>query len=269
MKWRVFFTLCICLYFDTCLTTHVLAKPKLLHYKITNQYSFFNDTFTQGLYLDNDVLYISSGLYNKSFIQSAEFPSMKPIQKNHISTKLFAEGLTIIGQKLYLCTWKSKTCYIYDKDSFRLLDYFSIQSEGWGLTHNNDFLILSDGSDQLYFFDPKRYLLSKTLKVTYNNAPIKFINELEYVDGYIYANIWGSGKIILIHSDTGKVDYEIDLTDLITQEKANLSKGHVLNGIAFDSVNKRFLITGKFWDTLYELELDHRPSILMDYKKSL
>ncbi len=238
-----------------------IAAPKSINYAIKTILPFSDQPFTQGLLLDNDILYVSSGLYRKSYIAAYSFPKMTPIRSKAIPSYLFAEGATTMHDSLYLCTWKSKRCFRYDKHSFKLINQFSIKTEGWGLTDNSSSLILSDGTDQLYFIDPKTFKITKTLKVTYNSKPIKNINELEFFKGYIYANIWGSSQIILINSNSGQVDYIIDGSKVVDDMKPNLSKGHVLNGIAIDRLNNQFILTGKKWSNLYVIELDFIPQL--------
>jgi len=240
------------------------ASPRWIDYDIVETYPFSSNIFTQGLHLDDTILYSSSGLYEHSYISAVTFPEMTPVASRKLDKQYFAEGLTIIENELYLCTWKSKRCFVYDKESLKQKQSFTIKSEGWGLTHIGDSLILSDGTDKLYFINRFNFELEKTLSVTIANKPTRYLNELEHHSGYIYANVWGSPYIVLIHSKTGVVDYVIDGTRLIQDQKPNLAKGHVLNGIAFDPQHNRLLLTGKRWTTLYALLLEKTPKIALD-----
>jgi glutamine cyclotransferase len=178
------------------------------------------------------------------------------VKEIRLPQDIFGEGITIHKDKIVQLTWLSQIGFVYDKKSFRLLDSFrySVRMEGWGITTDGKSLIVSDGSDRLYFLDPESFEVKNRLNVQDNLGAVLKINELEYVDGAIYANVWQSPKIIKIDVDSGKVTGIIDLSNIVPKQ----FRGHidyVLNGIAYDSEKKRFFVTGKMWPHVFELEL--------------
>lgn len=215
--------------------------------------------FTQGLVLHQGYFYESSGLYNQSLLVS--YPLAEPDstwaklsapfhQKQKIPARYFAEGLALHEGKLYLLTWREQTLLVYDQTSFNYLKSLPYEGEGWGLTSNGEHLIRSDGSDRLYFHSPEDFALVKTLKVTDGNKPVRQINELEFAQGALWANIWHEDRIIKIDPVTGAVVGEMHLAFL--KEGLNLSRSEqVLNGIAWDEQRQAFWVTGKLWPRLF------------------
>jgi glutamine cyclotransferase len=176
-------------------------------------------------------------------------------QRYDLSPDFFGEGITIFGDKLYQLTWQSHVGFVYDKDSFELLQTFSYPTEGWGLTHDGERLIMSDGTANLYFWDPETLQEIDRVEVRdQQGQPITQLNELEYIEGEVYANVWRTDQIVRINPDTGQVLGWITLSGLLST--ADLAQPvDVLNGIAYDAETERLFITGKWWPKLFEIEL--------------
>lgn len=223
-------------------------------YKIVNTYPHDRKAFTQGLFIDNGVLYESTGLNGQSEVKIIDLKTGKTIKSRNLQDKFFGEGLTVVKDKIYQLTWRSKMGFVYDKESLETLRTFSYETQGWGITYDGKYLIVSDGSDILYFMDPKSFVVVGKLEVYDKNGKVGKLNELEYINGEIYANIWGKDLIAIINPKTGNVTSWIDLTGLLS-DKDKKGKEDVLNGIAFDSSSGRLFVTGKFWPKLFEIEL--------------
>lgn len=219
-------------------------------------------SFTQGLEIHNDKFYESSGLYNDSYwlIYPVQFQDSKWLQmtsKPEFTFKLpkryFAEGITLFNNKIYLLTWNEQKVFVFDSTSFVELKPFRFKGEGWGLTHDDEFLIRSDGSHQLFFHDQETFNVQKTLEVKDNNKKIDQLNELEFANGFIWANLWNYPKILKIDPATGNVVGELNLGLLAETQFTHPEK--VLNGIAWDEKRKGFWVTGKMWNKLFLIKL--------------
>ncbi len=209
-------------------------------------------SFTQGLVLFQNDFIESSGHYKKSFISRHSPSGDKPQWKLALPSQIFAEGLTIFHEKIYLLSWKSKTLFVFDVHTQALLRTHNYKGEGWGLTHNGQALIRSDGSNKLYFHDPKTFRLLRSIKVTINGQYVSNINELEYARGLIWANVWKDNRIIAIDPTSGIVQASADLSTLAQQQQVTSAEA-VLNGIAYDPQKDAFWVTGKYWPALYLL----------------
>lgn len=236
-----------------------------LGYQLLQQIDHNPKLFTQGLIYDKGYFYESSGHYARSRL--VRYP-VKPDNKSwfkqlfsrnkhqrNIERSVFAEGLTQLENTLYLLSWKSGRAFSFDADTLNPLDEFSYAGQGWGLTHNGHELIRSDGSDYLYFHRAKDFSVSKRLWVKGLGRSWHNINELEYVDGLIWANIWQENIIIAIDAKTGQVKYSVDLSELVQQEDPQKTDA-VLNGIAYDKERDAFWVTGKYWKKLYLIQID-------------
>ncbi len=211
-------------------------------------------SFTQGWVFQDDFFYESSGLYGRSFLQRYNDKSTKTI---YLPKKYFVEGLTLFNQQLYLLTWKAEKLLLLDPTTLSIIGEKTYKGEGWGLTHNNTELIMSNGTDQLTFRDPNNFSIIRTLNVQLDKhfSPNKLqLNELEYVNGIIWANNWTSDRLYGIDSHTGCVIGLLDLTDL-RQQSVKPNNKNVLNGIAYDSKHKGLWVTGKYWPTRYLITL--------------
>ncbi len=236
--------------------------PFTLTYRVISKYPHDSTAFTQGLIWDNDALYESTGLYGKSTIRIVELETGIPTLLRSLPeeyngqsfNKLFGEGIAIVDNFIYQLTWKEGICFVYSKDKLELQKVLYYTGEGWGLTYDGEHLIMSDGSAYLYFRDPETFKIVKTILVKEGENPISQLNELEFIDGYICANVWYRDYIVVIHPGTGEVVGKIELYNLKNQ-LSNSSQADVLNGIAYRSDNNHLLVTGKYWDTLFEIEL--------------
>lgn len=223
-------------------------------YKVVDSYPQARDVFTQGFLIHKGLLYQSAGQYKESRLISRTLANSAPVKQTPLEDKFFAEGISLLDNKLYQLTWRSKQGFIYDPDSLKKIGDFEIAGEGWGLTSNDKELILSDGSATIAFIDPKNFAVKRTITVSFNDSPVKFINELEWVDGFIYANIWQSNWILIIDPADGNIIGKVFLRDLLPRELQDGKTG-VLNGIAYDQENQRLFVTGKYWPRLYHIEL--------------
>lgn len=225
------------------------ALPIQYTYQIIKTHPHDTTAFTEGLVFDNGVLYESTGEYGSSSLRQVNLENGVVQHEVLLPNQYFGEGLTIVNGSLVQLTWREKIGFIYDKETFGLLGNFSYSSEGWGLTFNGSYLIMSDGTSTLTFLDPVTFQMVGQVSVHDGNTPITNINELEYVNGTVYANIWMQQKIAIIDPQTGTVRSWIDLSGIY--QPKNLDG--VLNGIAYDSQTNRLLITGKDWPNLYEI----------------
>lgn len=233
-------------------------QPIHYTYTVVNSYPHDAGAFTQGLVWHEGVLYEGTGWRGESDVRRVALESGEVMAEVPIDDQYFGEGITIFDDKLYELTWQGQTGFVYDVDTLELLSEFSYPTEGWGMTHNGEQLIVSDGTDTLYFWDAETLAENGRLQVHDNNRPVININELEYIDGEIYANIWQTNLIARIDPETGAVVGWIDLSGLLSPaEQAGLSNpgNAVLNGIAYDEENGRLFVTGKLWPTLFEIEL--------------
>ncbi|MCA1902909.1 MAG: glutaminyl-peptide cyclotransferase [Candidatus Hydrogenedens sp.] len=236
--------------------------PFTLTYRIVSKYPHDSSAFTQGLIWDNGVLYESTGLYGESSIRIVELETGVPLLSRSLPqeyngqtfSKIFGEGIALVGNLLYQITWKEGICFVYSRDTLEFQKGFFYEGEGWGLTYDGKYLIMSDGSAYLSFREPETFKVVKTIFVQEGGNPITQLNELEFIEGYICANVWYKDFIVVIQPDTGNVVGKINLYGLKNQ-LLNPTHADVLNGIAFRNDNYHLLITGKYWDTLFEIEL--------------
>ena len=247
---------------DNTTNTTVSAAAPAIQYAVVNKYPHDTTYFTEGLEFHKGQLFESSG----GNADESPYPSelgIADLKTGKVTTKVkldkakyFGEGITFFNDKLYHLTWVSQVGFIYDANTFNKLQEFKLPSkEGWGLTHDSAHLIMSDGSSNLYYLSPDSLKLLNILRVTDNNGPVPNINELEYVNGYIYANQWETPYILKIDPATGKVTGKLDLDNLQKEASAAHPGADVLNGIAFDSATNKLLVTGKRWPFLYEIKL--------------
>jgi glutaminyl-peptide cyclotransferase len=213
--------------------------------------------FTQGLEFHDGYFYESTGRAGESTLRKVDLETGAVLKKTALPPQYFGEGLTIFRGKIYQLTWLSKTAFIYDLRSFRQIGEFHYESEGWGLTHDDSSLILSDGTNKLQFIDPASFRVTRALEVYAGNEAVPNLNELEYVRGEIWSNIWHSPRIARIDARSGQVMEWIDLTPLVAREQHGSED--VLNGIAYDATHGRIFVTGKLWSKVFEIKLDDKP----------
>ncbi len=223
-------------------------------YMIVNIYPHDREAFTQGLIFENGSLYEGTGRYGASSIRKVELETGAILQIHEISEYLFGEGITIFDDEIIQLTWRSNVGFVYDKDSFNLLYEFSYPTDGWGITHDGQHLIMSDGTSTLRLLDPGSFEEIGQIEVSDENGPVNDLNELEYIQGEIYANIYRTDRIAIIAPETGRVVGWIELPGLLSPEDSN-QVVDVLNGIAYDQVNDRLFVTGKLWPKLFEIDL--------------
>jgi glutamine cyclotransferase len=237
-----------------------ILAPVSIPFNITAIYPHDTSAYTQGLEIFNGKLYEGTGDYINSSIRIAEIKTGKVVQKHMMGTaEIFGEGITIFKDKIYQLTWKNHLINVYDiKNINQPIKTFNWPYEGWGITHNDTELIISDGSANLYFVKPEDCSIKTTKQITDNIGPIKLINELELIDGYIFANVYGSEYIIKIDPSNGHVVGNISLPGLIKQyaKEYQLDEEEVLNGIAWDSTTKKIYITGKRWPKVFEMTVN-------------
>ena len=233
----------------------VTSDPSVIPYSVRSSVPHDTHAFTEGLVIHNGQLYESTGEYGESWIGIVNVNTGMVDKRVILGQEYFGEGITILNNKLYHLTYKEKTGFVYALNTFKELKQFNYNTQGWGLTNDGKNLIMSDGSDKLFFFDTTNLSIVKTLKVKYKGLPVKNLNELEFIHGFIYSNIWETNTIAKIDMATGEVKGFLDLSRLTKEAKALNDKIDLLNGIAWDESTKSLFITGKYWPLLYILTL--------------
>lgn len=233
---------------------NTVQVPTRYGYRVIASYPHDPNAFTQGLVYVDDTLYEGTGRNGQSSLRRTDLESGAVEQIISLDEQYFGEGITVFGDKIYQLTWQSQTGFIYDRESFTQIGVFTYPTEGWGLTHDGAQLIMSDGTNTLTFLDPDTLAVSGSVAVFDQTTPVMRLNELEYIDGEIFANIWQTNLIARIDPETGQVTGWIDLTGLLPVESLT-QPVDVLNGIAYDENNGRLFVTGKLWPRLFEIEL--------------
>jgi glutamine cyclotransferase len=242
-------------------TRTLLTTPTALFitdaYKVLTSYPHDNGAFTEGLYYEDGFLYESTGLYGHSTLRKVELESGKVVQEIALPDILFGEGLAVVGDKIYQLTWRAKVGFVYDKSTFQQIGEFHYPTEGWGLTYDGSYLVMSDGTSTIHFLDPQDFSVVKTINVSFEGKPVAKINELEYIQGEIFANIFATTFIDRIDPVSGQVIEQIDFKNLIPLLE-NTQPIDVLNGIAYDPGSDWLFVTGKLWPKVFEIELQTR-----------
>jgi glutamine cyclotransferase len=223
-------------------------------YRIVHAYPHDQQAFTQGLIYVDSHLYESTGIKGRSSLREEDLETGRIQRMQVVSDQYFAEGLTDWKNTLIQLTWQTHVAFVYDRATFRLLRTFHYDGEGWGLTHDAKSLILSDGTATIRFFDPETFHETRRITVKDNGKPVKELNELEYIHGEIYANVWFTDRIARISPATGRVTGWIDLKGLMPRSQLS-DDGAVLNGIAYDAEHDRLFVTGKLWPKIFEITL--------------
>jgi glutaminyl-peptide cyclotransferase len=224
-------------------------------YEVVNSWPHDRAAFTQGLVFHDGYLLESTGQYGESTLRKVELKTGKVVKSVKVAREFFAEGLALLGGKLFQLTWTTRKGFIYDPVSFKSEGEFFYDGEGWGLTQDGASLILSDGTNQIRFLDPKTFKVSRTINVLDGGRPVREINELEYVKGEIFANVWKTDRIARIDPQTGALKGWIDLKGIISPAERGNDTDAVLNGIAYDERGDRLFVTGKLWPKLFEIRL--------------
>lgn len=226
-----------------------LYKPEIIR-----KFEHDINAFTQGLLIHNGFLYESTGQRGESSIRKINLFTGEIVNKKKIEAKYFGEGITVFDNKLYFLTWTSQVCLVFDPDDFEELASYTYYSQGWGLTNDDTHLIMSDGSAYIRFLNHEDFSQNKTLFVRLNGKPVNNLNELEYVNGKIIANIWGKDYLYIIDPNSGNVEGKIDLSELRPIGALN-PDAEVLNGIAYNPKSDTYIVTGKNWDYFFEIKL--------------
>jgi glutamine cyclotransferase len=227
-------------------------------YRVVHAYPHDPQAFTQGLIYQDGHLYESTGLEGKSSLRMVDLESGRILQRQDVPSQYFAEGLAAWGSTLIQLTWESHVALVYDRFTFRLLRTIPYTGEGWGLTQDGKSLILSDGTATLRFLDPASFRERRRVTVKDHGKPVTELNELEFIHGQVYANVWHSDRIARISPANGKVLGWIDLTGLLPESQRSTHEA-VLNGIAYDAGRDRLFVTGKLWPTLFEIKVVPAP----------
>ncbi|MES2824456.1 MAG: glutaminyl-peptide cyclotransferase [Pseudomonadota bacterium] len=264
-----YFSLLLCLSLSSIANAEIATKPSAapvarLDYQIIGERTHKPSLFTQGLVIKDGYFYESSGLYAKSILVS--YPVTEPettwaklsapfTRKQKVPDRYFAEGLTLLHNKLYQLTWQEGVLFIIDATTFTLLNTVNYKGEGWGLTTDGKYLIRSDGSATLFFHNENDFAVEKKIDVSLNHEPVNNLNELEYGDGFIWANIWHDNRIVKINPINGDVVGIVDLSSIVKTLGLYDSES-VLNGIAYDVDRKAFWVTGKQWPKMFLLKIN-------------
>ena len=222
-------------------------------YEVVNVYPHDRNAFTQGLLYRDGAIYESTGLNGRSSLRKVQLETGKVLQQVSVESRYFAEGLTDWGSRLVQLTWNTNVGFVYDLASFKRLQTFSYEGEGWGLARDAKRIVMSDGTSTLRFLDPQTLQVVGRLPVTDGNLPVRDLNELEVIDGQVYANVWLTDRIAMISPETGRVSGWINLAGLMP--RGSVSGDAVLNGIAYDAQRKRLFVTGKLWPSLFEIRV--------------
>lgn len=235
---------------------HLANKAPITYtYEIVNEYPHDANAFTQGLEYHNGFLYESTGLHKESSLRKVALKTGEVLQKIALEPKYFAEGMTIFGDKIIQLTWQANQGFIYDLTNFKFEKVFGYgrSTEGWGLTHNDKYLIKTDGTERMWFLNPDTYKEDHFIETYTNKRKVEQLNELEFINGEIFANVWQKNYILIVNPKNGAIDGILDLSGL--QEKAGQrGPDNVLNGIAYDKENDRLFVTGKKWNKLFEIK---------------
>ncbi len=228
-------------------------EPERLTYKVIRRLPHNSHYYTQGLEFDGGILYEGTGIEGQSAVYKIDFEQQKVLTNINLPNNYFGEGVTIMGSKLYQLTWRSCVGFIYNKQTLNRLGEFSYSTEGWGLTNDGKQLIMSDGTETIHFIDTATMQEQRRIEVYDTEGPVTALNELEYVDGLIYANIYCTDNIVAIDPATGRVLKIIDMRNLLDKSKLT-QRVDVLNGIAYQPSTNRWFVTGKLWPAMFQVE---------------
>lgn len=232
--------------------------PAQLEYKVVSSYKHDGGAYTQGLELEGPTtLFESTGQYGESTVRKVERGTGKVLRKRPLANNVFGEGLTVLNHETWVLTWKENTVYVLEPGTFKFLRKFAYKGEGWGLTNDGKNLIMSDGSSELKFINPKDFSVIRTITVKDAQSSVRNLNELEWVNGQIFANVYLTDRIARISPDDGRVTGWLDLSGL-RHQLSTPNKAEVLNGIAFDKSSGTLIVTGKYWPEMFEIQLSEK-----------
>ncbi len=229
------------------------VEPTIYSYRIVNTFPHDTSAFTQGLFFEDGVLYESTGMYGQSRLRKVALETGETLKSVSLPAHIFGEGAVAVGGRVFVLSWLSGAAFVFDRETFEKEQTLSYPGEGWGLTHDGTRLIMSDGTSKLRFLDPDTFEETSRLRVTFRGKPLPHLNELEWVNGEIFANVWMSDAVVRIDPESGVVTGLIDLRGLRPEESNYIE--HVLNGVAYNKEDERLFVTGKNWPTLFEIEL--------------
>jgi glutamine cyclotransferase len=243
-------------------TTTPENAPTILNYTLLNTHPHDTSFFTEGLEFHDGQLFESSGGLREETPHPSAF-GIADLNLGKVSKKAeldnstyFGEGITFFKGKIYQLTWQNHKAFVYDAKTYKKIQEFDYAGDGWGLSHDSSHLIMSDGSSNLKFLDPETFKVVSILSVVDNNGPVSNVNELEYIDGYIYANVWQRDYLIKINPNSGKVEGKINLDSIVREIRNKSANADFLNGIAYNPVTKTIFVTGKLWPLTYEIRLN-------------
>ena len=240
---------------------NAIIFPQTISYAVIKIYPHDTTSFTQGLFFHNNKMYEGTGWYKESKLMVVDLNTGKAEKRIALADSVFGEGITLLNNKIYQLTWQNHKVYVYDANTFKKEKEFEWPFEGWGITHNDSSLIISTGGSNLYFVNPATFKIERTVGVSDNNGYIDSINELEYVNGSIYANKYLTDIILKINPKTGIIEGKVDLSNLVKEsgssyDPRSLDAGLVLNGIAYNQEKKNFYLTGKRWPFIAEVKFN-------------
>jgi len=257
-----------CIVIIQCLSVFFLAgctgkkggTQNSIPFKVVKVFPHDVSAFTQGLVIEYGRLFESTGQEGSSWIAEVDLASGRQNKKVNLDSIYFGEGITILGNKIYQLTWKSKKGFVYDVNTFQKVNEFSYNHEGWGITHNNKNLIVSDGTHKIHLLDTATLKEVSSIEVMENSILVDKLNELEYIDGYLFANRWMTNEVLKIDLNSGEVVGKLDLSQLAVEANQSNPSADVLNGIAYEKKSGLLLVTGKWWPFLFALRLEKDSS---------
>lgn len=233
-------------------------EPVLYRARVIASFPHDPGAFTQGLLFHDGFLWESTGHYGQSTLRKIDLPTGEVLARRELPADVFGEGLALWGEELVQLSWTNRIGFVYALEGLRPLRVFRVAGEGWGLTHDQQQLIMSDGSAELSFLDPRSYTAVRRLPVHDRGQPVTRLNELEYINGQIWANVWMTDRIAIISPSDGRVTAWLDLKGLLPEGERSATTSE-LNGIAYDAQNQRIFVTGKYWPKLFEIALERVP----------
>ncbi len=231
------------------------VEPVYYGYRVLETYPHARDAFTQGLFFDGGSLYESTGQYGRSSLRKVDLETGEVLQQTALPQSHFGEGAAMVDGDIFVLSWREGTALRFDATEFKLEGHYAYDGEGWGLTYDGDALVMSDGSAQLRFIDPLNFTETRRLDVTLRGEPLPQLNELEWIGGAIYANVWRTNAIVRIDPSTGIVNGIIDLRGLLQDEDIVTGETDVLNGVAWNGEDNVLYVTGKYWPKMFKIEL--------------
>lgn len=224
-------------------------------YVVVGEFPHDPQAYTQGLDFQGTRFFEGTGLNGRSSLRKVDLETGEVLRKVDLAERFFGEGIVAMGKRIYQITWQNQRAFVYDRRTFERIRRFTYDGEGWGLTHDGERLIMSNGSSSIVFRDPRTFEVLSEIEVTDDGEPVSMLNELEWVEGEIFANVWQTNDVVRIDPDTGDVTGRLDLTPLKQQQQ----DGEVTNGIAYMEAEGRLFVTGKLWSSVYEIELTDLP----------